>query len=158
MQLLMTTLHGAVALAQGHVVAVVVSEHLHLDVTRAQHELLQVDLVVAERGAGLGAGGLVVRLKVGGVVDLAHALAAAAGGRLDEHRIAHALGEPASLLHGIRCSHRNRGRWARRRPSWSRGRRTLLPMRSMHSAEGPMNTRSLSAHARAKSAFSAKKP
>ena len=97
----MTTLHGAVALAQSHVVAEVVSEHLHLDVTRAQHELLQVDLVVAERGAGLGAGGLVVRLKVGGVVDLAHALAAAAGGRLDEHRIAHALGEPASLLHGI---------------------------------------------------------
>ena len=100
-KLLVTTLHGAVALAQGHVVAEVIGEHLHLDVTRAQHELLQVHLVVAERGAGLGAGGLVVRLKVGGVMDLAHALAAAAGGRLDEHRIAHALGELASLLHGI---------------------------------------------------------
>ena len=34
----------------------------------------------------------------------------------------------------------------------------LLPMRSMHSGDGPMNTRSFSAQARAKSAFSAKKP
>ena len=34
----------------------------------------------------------------------------------------------------------------------------LSPMRSMHSGAGPMNTRSLSAQARANSAFSAKKP
>ena len=34
----------------------------------------------------------------------------------------------------------------------------LSPIDSMHSAAGPMNTRSLSAQARAKSAFSAKKP
>ena len=34
----------------------------------------------------------------------------------------------------------------------------LSPMRSMHSGEGPMNTMSLSMQARAKSAFSAKKP
>ena len=34
----------------------------------------------------------------------------------------------------------------------------LSPMRSMQSAAGPMNTRSLSTQARAKSAFSAKKP
>lgn len=34
----------------------------------------------------------------------------------------------------------------------------LSPMRSMHSGLGPMNTRSLSAQARAKSAFSARKP
>ncbi len=34
----------------------------------------------------------------------------------------------------------------------------LSPMRSMHSADGPMNTRSLSTHARANSAFSARKP
>ena len=34
----------------------------------------------------------------------------------------------------------------------------LSPMRSMQSAAGPMNTRSLSTQARAKSAFSARKP
>ena len=34
----------------------------------------------------------------------------------------------------------------------------LLPMRSMTSGVGPMNTMSLSMQARAKSAFSAKKP
>ena len=68
---------------------------------RAQHELLKVHPVVAERGAGLGTGGLVVRFQIGGVVDLAHALATAAGGCLDEHGITHALGELTGLLNGV---------------------------------------------------------
>ena len=93
----MAALHGAVALAQGDVVAEVVGQHLDLHVARAQHELLQVHAVVAERGAGLVAGRSVLRLEVGRVVHFAHALAAAACRRLDEHGIAHGVGERLGL-------------------------------------------------------------
>ena len=97
----MATLHRAVTLAKSHVVAVVVGEHLHLDVARAQHELLEVHPIVAERRTRLGAGCLVVGLEVGRVVHFAHALAAAACRSLDEHRIADFLSEGARLLDGV---------------------------------------------------------
>ena len=96
-ELLMTTLHGAVALAQGDVVSEVVGQHLDLHVARTQHELLQVHAVVAERCPGLGARGLVLSLEIGRVVHFAHTLAAAARRGLDEHRIAHAVCERLSL-------------------------------------------------------------
>ena len=47
--LLVAALHGAVALAQVDHVAVVVGQHLELDVARLLQEFLHVDLVVAER-------------------------------------------------------------------------------------------------------------
>ena len=97
MQLLVAALHRTVALAQGDVVAEVVGQHLDLHVARAQHELLQVDAVVAERGTCLVARGLVLRLEVGRVVHLAHALAAASCRGLDEHGVAHAVGERLGL-------------------------------------------------------------
>ena len=50
--LLVAALHGAVALVEVHEVAVAVTEDLHLDVPRAAHQLLEIDLVVAERGLG----------------------------------------------------------------------------------------------------------
>ena len=96
-ELLVAALHRAVALAQRDVVAEVVRQHLHLHVPRAQHQLLQVHAVVAERRAGLGAGRLVLGLQLGGVVHLAHALAAAAGRGLDQHGVAHAVGERLGL-------------------------------------------------------------
>ena len=46
-----------VAFAEGDDVAVRVSEDLDLDMPGAAHELLEVDLVVAEGGQGLVAGG-----------------------------------------------------------------------------------------------------
>ena len=58
-------------------------------------------LVVGKGHAGLGAGRLVLVLEVGGVVDLAHALAAAAGARLDEHGVADLLGKLGGLLDGL---------------------------------------------------------
>ena len=103
-KLLMAALDGAVALAERHSVAVIVGEHLHLHVARAQHELFQIHPVVAEGGAGLGAGGLVLGREIGRVVHLAHALAAAAGRGLDEHRVAHLLGEGRSLFHRIQAA------------------------------------------------------
>ena len=47
-ELLVATLDRAVALTEVHDVAVLVGDHLHLDVTRALDELLHVDHVVAE--------------------------------------------------------------------------------------------------------------
>ena len=53
----MATLRRAVAVVQVHRVAVLVAEHLDLDVPRVLQELLDVDGAVAERGRGLLAGG-----------------------------------------------------------------------------------------------------
>ncbi len=83
--LLVAPLGRAVALEEVHDVAVGVGEHLHLDVPAVLDVLLDQDRVVAERGGGLalrrGDRGVEVTL----LVDDAHALAAATGGRLDEH-------------------------------------------------------------------------
>ena len=69
--------------------------------TRTQDQLFKVDLVVAEGSAGFGLRRLVLGFQVGGVVDLAHTLAAATGGCLDQHGIAHCLCEGARFLDGI---------------------------------------------------------
>jgi hypothetical protein len=69
-------------------VAVLVGQHLDLDVARLGHELLDEDAVVAETGGRLvlrrleALGGLLV------VPGDPHALAAAARAGLDHHRIA----------------------------------------------------------------------
>ena len=55
-QLLVPALQAAVALAEMDDVAVVVGQDLQLDVARPVEVFLEVDRVVAERGAGLGAG------------------------------------------------------------------------------------------------------
>ena len=56
--LLVATLHAAVALEQVHHVAVAVGQDLHLDVARVEHGLLEVDHRVAERRLRLAAGRL----------------------------------------------------------------------------------------------------
>ena len=104
----MATLNRAVALAQGHVVAEIVGKNLDLDVTGTQNQLLKVDAVVAERRTGLGASGHVLRLKIHGIMDLAHALAAAASGCLDKHGVADAIGEFLRLCGGVDAAVRTR--------------------------------------------------
>ena len=54
--LLVPALDRAVALEQMHEVAVAVAQQLDLDVARALHQLLEIDLVLAERGLGLAPG------------------------------------------------------------------------------------------------------
>ena len=82
-------------------VALAVAEHLDLDVARLLQVFLDVDGVVAEGRLGFGARGgerggeLVLVLR-----DL-HAAAAAAGGRLDQHRIADLAGERERLGVGV---------------------------------------------------------
>ena len=91
--LLVAALQRAVALAEMDGVAAAVAQHLDLDVARALQIFFQIDRVVAERGLGLGAGGgergrkLVLEMR-----DL-HAAAAAAGGRLHQHRKADLAGD-----------------------------------------------------------------
>ncbi len=83
--LLVAALQAALALAEVQHGAVGVGEHLDLDVPGAQHEPLQEQRVVAEGRRGLAAGRGQRGRQVGGVARPAHALAAATGGRLDQH-------------------------------------------------------------------------
>ena len=96
--LLVAALQRAVALAEVDSAAPAVAEDLHLDVPRLAEVLLEVDLVVAEGGLGLGAGGREGGLHVGGGAGELHAAAAAAGGRLDDHRVAERLSDLPRLV------------------------------------------------------------
>jgi len=90
--LLIAALQGAVALAQVHHVAVLVAQHLDLDVLGVDKELLYKYIVVAEGLAGLAFDHLEGRFHILGLVAAAHAASAAAGGSLQYHREAVALG------------------------------------------------------------------
>ena len=122
---------------------------------------LEVDGAVAERGAGFGARGPDRAEQIAGAIDDAHALAAAAGDRLDDQRIADRVGRPP----------RSRRRARRRRSGCSVPGTTgtpariaasraavLLPISAIASGDGPMNVRPASRQARANAAFSARKP
>ncbi len=89
--LLVAALQGALALAQVHGGAVGVREDLHLDVARGRDEALEQQGVVAEGRAGRSAGRGQRRGQLVGGVHRHHALAAAAGGGLDEQREADTL-------------------------------------------------------------------
>ena len=89
--LLVPPLHRAVALEQVDHVALAVGEDLHLDVPRLDDRLLDEHGRVAERGVALAHAGLDRLAQVPGVVDPAHAAAAATGDRLHEQRVAHPL-------------------------------------------------------------------
>src|SRR5205807_8151120 len=85
-ELLVAPLQGAFTLPEVDDVAVAVAEQLDLDVARPVDVALQVDAAVLEGALGLAAGGLEARLERRLVAGHAHAAAAAAGRRLDEHR------------------------------------------------------------------------
>ncbi len=81
-QLLMPTLHAAIALAEMDVVAVPVAEYLDLDVANLREEPLEIDFRVAERRLGLGRRLFEIRGEFLRLVDDPHAAAAAAATRL----------------------------------------------------------------------------
>ena len=91
--LLVAALDRAFALAEIDDVAVLVAEHLDLDVARIDDELLDEDAVVAEGRLRLGTGAGKALRHLDTRMRDAHALAAAAGGRLDHHRIADLVGD-----------------------------------------------------------------
>ena len=123
--------------------------------------LLQVALdqhaVVAEAGGGLAlAGGQ--RVEEGaGRFDHAHALAAAAGAGLDQHRIADGVGlrleELRVLIVAVVAGHQRHAGF-----SISDLAADLLPMAAMAEAGGPTKAMPASVAAWAKASFSDRKP
>ena len=90
--LLMAALHRAVALKQIHVIAQGVAKHLNLDVARALHVFFDQHRVIAKAVDGLAPAGGQRRCKVRRVGHHPHALAAAAGTGLDQHRVTDGVG------------------------------------------------------------------
>ncbi len=85
---LIAALDRAFALAEIENVAVFVAEDLDFDVARVLDEFFDEAAVVAERRLGFRAGELEAFLGLRRIVGDAHPFAAAAGRRLDHHRIA----------------------------------------------------------------------
>ena len=96
--LLVAALDRAFALAEIDDVAVLVAEHLDLDMAGIDDELLDEDPVVAEGGRRLRLRPREALRDLAGRMGDAHALAAAAGRGLDHHRIADLVGDPHRLL------------------------------------------------------------
>ena len=132
--------------------------HLDLDVARPLEPLLEVQRVVAEGGAGLRAAHRQGLLQLARRAHHAHALAAAAGGGLDEQRVADALG----LLERMRvvAQHALAEPGTMGRPCAASSSRVpaFEANRSSTSAEGPMKVRSWARVISAKPSSSERKP
>jgi len=150
-------LHGAVALAEMDDVAVLVAEDLHLDVLRARNVFLEKDGRVAECALGLALRLVEQRRKVAGFLDDAHAAAAAAEGRLDDEREADRFRDLHRLL-AIGDGLLGAGQVGT--PIFcARARAAVLsPIKSSNSARGPTKMMPAFSQARAKFAFSDRKP
>ena len=85
---LVAALQRTVALAEMYNLAMAVGQDLDFDMARVLEILLHIDRVVAERGLGLGAGLAQREGQILRILRHFHALAAAAGGGLDQHGIA----------------------------------------------------------------------
>ncbi len=100
-QLLMAALDRAVALAEMNDRALLVAEHLDLDVPRAEKRALEEEPPVAESALGLGVRGRERGFQPVGLAHDAHAASPASGGGFDHDRIADAvglIGEPRGTL------------------------------------------------------------
>ena len=95
--LLVAQLHRTVALVQMHDVAPQVAQHLHLDVARPRHDLLQKESTVAEGGLRFALAAREGFVHVLGARDGAHAAAAAAGRGLQHDRVADGPGQRLRL-------------------------------------------------------------
>ena len=134
-----------------------VREHLNFHVTSALNRLFDDERVGAEGIQGLGTREVECSREVFGAVHESHASTAAAGGRLDHHGEADVVGRGdqgrvrliVTLVAGYA--------WdvASSMAVWALA---LSPMTSIAWGGGPMNVRFASAQARAKAAFSERKP
>ena len=90
--LLIASLHGAVALVQMHQIAVRITQNLHFDVSRAANQLLEIDLILAECRLGLAARRRHRLDELAVVLDDAHAAPTTAPTGLQHHREANRAG------------------------------------------------------------------
>ncbi len=88
----MAPLDGTLALAKPDCIAVLIGQHLHLDVPRIDDSLFDIDFAVAERTLCLALRGFERRTKLRRGMNQAHALAAAAGRGFQHYGIADARG------------------------------------------------------------------
>ncbi len=155
--LLVSPLQAALPLAEVHHIAVGVSQHLNFDVPGAQHETLEKQGVVAERGGRLPAGTDQRGGQVSRSLDHPHPFAAATGRRLDQHRVADlvggrdqvVVGEPRPAIPGTTGTPN-----ADTVPLAA----ILSPMVWIAFTGGPMKVTPADARAAAKSAFSERNP
>src|SRR5262249_61086055 len=97
-QLLVAPLNRALTLAHMDHGAVLVAENLKLDMPWRLDVLLEIDVAHAEGRLGFPLRGLERERQLAARADDAHAAAAAAGGRLDDHRISDFLGHLQRLV------------------------------------------------------------
>ena len=156
-ELLVPPLDRAFALAEREHAAVLVAEHLDLDVARGDKRLLEVERPVREGRLGLGARGRVRGLELVGPVHEPHALAAAAGDRLQQDREAE-LGRGGSHLRQRGATLGARARAARRPPSSPPWRAPCRPSAPSRPRPARRRRDRSSSHARTKAGFSERKP
>ena len=90
--LLVSTLNRTVSLVQMHVVAVDISEHLHLDVSRSCYVLFHQDSIVAERLQSLALAAIECLHELLRVIHYSHTFASSSTDCLDQDRILHLVG------------------------------------------------------------------
>src|SRR5450631_4927632 len=88
--LLMAALQRTLAFSEIDRVAMLVSQHLHLDVAGIDDRLLDINFAVAERSFRFAARTFESRPQLSGRVDEAHALSTASSGGFQHHGIADA--------------------------------------------------------------------
>ncbi|SAK97737.1 hypothetical protein AWB75_07144 [Caballeronia catudaia] len=112
--LLMAALHRAIAIEEIHRVAVLVGENLHFDVPRTQQVLFDQHAIVAEARRRLALARRQRGREVLALLDDAHALAAAARARFQQHGITDAIGfalkQRSVLIVAVIARHERHGR------------------------------------------------
>ena len=103
-QFLVPPLQAAIAFAEMHHVAMAVRQHLQFDMARPVEIFLDINGIVAKRGARLGARQAERILELGRVARHLHAAPAAPRGRLDQDRIADPVRNRARRFHVRHCT------------------------------------------------------
>ena len=137
--LLVAQLHRAVAVEEVDDVAVGVGEDLHLDVAGPGEQPLDEHGAVAERRRRLAAAALERLGQLLGAVHGAHAAPAAAGRRLEHHRVADLVGGPRRVGRRRHRAGAAGDAPGRRCDAASARAATLSPNRASVSGRGPMN-------------------
>ena len=155
--LLVAALHRAVAIEQRDDVALRVREYLHLDVPRRREIALEEQPIVAEGGAREALRRFDRGRHLARRVHDLHALAAAAGARLDDQREADSLGLGLQPLERLLARRGSPEPPARPTAAIAALEALFEPMARIAAAGGPTNIKPASTQACAKSAFSDKK-
>src|SRR3954454_13395799 len=107
----MTPLNRAFAFAEHFDVAMMICDHLELDMPRCRDEFLDIDVAVRERSRCFGLRLNETRFEFGFAVDDAHATTTASGSGFHDHGITDLAGDLESLLRSSDHALRSRKDW-----------------------------------------------